>query len=281
MKISAVVLKKILSVTIILVAALMSKAAKVDTVLTSSEAMHKKIKATVVTPDKYNKSNKLPVMYLLHGAGGNYAEWLAKPGDKDVVKKMSDLYQMIIVCPDGGITSWYYDSPVDSAYRYETYISKELVSFIDNHYATIQDRSGRAIVGLSMGGHGALYLAFRHQDLYGACGSIAGGVDIRPFPENWDLAKRLGSYSEYPQRWETNTVINLTHLLTPNKLAIIIDCGTGDFFYEPNLRLHEKLLERHVPHDFITRPGSHNFEYFGKALVTQALFISRFFDKTL
>lgn len=257
------------------------EAAKVDTVLTVSESMKKKIKAVVVTPDSYIKSKKMPVLYLLHGAGGNYAEWLKRPDDKNVVKKLSDLYQMIIVCADGGVTSWYYDSPADSGYRYETYITKELVHFIDQNYATIQDRSGRAIAGLSMGGHGALYLAFRNQQVYGACGSISGGVDIRPFPENWDLAKRLGSYSQYPQRWESNTVINLTHLLTPNKLAIIIDCGTGDFFYQPNIRLHEQLLERNIPHDFITRPGVHNFEYFGKALLTQALFISRFFEKTL
>ena len=93
-----------------------------------------------------------------------------------------------------------------------------------------------------MGGHGALYLAFRHQDIFGAAGSMSGGVDIRPFPNNWDLEKRLGKQSEYPERWEQHTVIELLHLLTPNSLKLIIDCGTEDFFYEVNKKLHDCLL---------------------------------------
>ncbi len=58
---------------------------------------------------------------------------------------------------------------------------------------------------------------------------MSGGVDIRPFPLNWDMAKRLGTYAENKEVWETHTVINLVHLLTPNSLAISIECGTGDF----------------------------------------------------
>ena len=108
-----------------------------------------------------------------------------------------------------------------------------------------------------MGGHGALYLAFKHQDVFGAAGSMSGGVDITPFPNNWDISKRLGSYAQQPERWESNTVINLTHLLTPNALAIIIDCGTNDFFYNVNVKLHDKLVYSNIPHDFITRPGGH------------------------
>ena len=90
---------------------------------------------------------------------------------------------MIIVCPDGGFGSWYWDSPVDAGSQYETYVSNELVTWIDSKYKTIKTRKGRAITGLSMGGQGALYLAFRHQDIFGAAGSMSGGVDIRPFPE--------------------------------------------------------------------------------------------------
>ncbi|WP_421943533.1 alpha/beta hydrolase [Pedobacter sp.] len=253
--------------------------ASVDTVLTRSNAMKKDIKAAVVKPDNYSKDKKYPVLYLLHGAGGKFSDWVNNTPDKATVKKLSDTHQIIVVCPDGGVTSWYFDSPQDPTYRYETYVATELVSYIDSHYSTIKDRTGRAITGLSMGGHGGLYLGFRHQDVYGACGSMSGGVDIRPFPENWDLAKRLGKYSEYPERWENNTVINLTHLLTPNKLAIIIDCGTGDFFYKVNVALHDKLVDRNIPHDFIIRPGVHNMEYWGNAVVYQTLYFSRYFEK--
>ena len=251
--------------------------ATVDTVVTYSKAMKKEIKAVVVKPSNYTTATKLPTLYLLHGAGGNYADWVTKTTDRETVKHLSDELSIIVVCPDGGTTSWYFDSPVDQTYQYETYISSELVTFIDQKYSTLNTRSGRAITGLSMGGHGALYLAFRHQDVFGACGSMSGGVDLRPFPENWNIAKRLGKYSENPERWEANSVVNLTHLLTSNKLAMIIDCGYGDFFYKVNVALHDKLLDRNIPHDFIIRPGVHNWEYWDNAINYQMLFFSRYF----
>ncbi|WP_183575053.1 alpha/beta hydrolase [Mucilaginibacter sp. X5P1] len=258
---------------------LRSNAATVDTALTYSAAMHKNIKAVVVKPDDYSTSKKFPTVYLLHGAGGKYSDWVTNVPDKQTVQKLADLYDIIVVCPDGNVTSWYFDSPVDQAYKYETYISSELVSYIDSHYATIKDRSKRAITGLSMGGHGALYLAFRHQDVFGACGSMSGGVDLTPFPDNWDLAKRLGKYSEYPKRWEENSVINMIYLLTPDKLAITFDCGSSDFFYQVNKNLHEALLEHNIPHDFTVRPGAHTWEYWGNSINYQMLFFSRFFKK--
>jgi S-formylglutathione hydrolase FrmB len=156
-------------------------------------------------------------------------------------------------------------------------VVRELVPWVDQNYRTIADRRGRAITGLSMGGHGALYLAFRNQDVFGAAGSTAGGVDIRPFPNNWNMAKRLGSYAENPEHWERHTVINMLHLLTPNSLSLIIDCGTGDFFYDVNERLHAKLLERNIPHDYITRPGGHTWEYWKTAIPYQLLFFTNFF----
>ncbi|MDN3588296.1 alpha/beta hydrolase-fold protein [Pedobacter aquatilis] len=269
----------LLGINTLLLTASESFSATVDTVLTRSNAMKKDIKAAVVKPEGYSTDKKYPVLYLLHGAGGKFSDWVNNTPDKETVRQLSDRHNIIVVCPDGGVTSWYFDSPQDPTYRYETYVSTELVSYIDSKYSTIKDRTGRAITGLSMGGHGGLYLGFRHQDVYGACGSMSGGVDIRPFPENWDLAKRLGKYSENPERWENNTVTNLTHLLTPNKLAIIIDCGTGDFFYKVNVALHDKLVDRNIPHDFIIRPGVHNMEYWGNAVVYQALYFSRYFEK--
>ncbi|MDQ1139970.1 alpha/beta hydrolase [Pedobacter agri] len=255
-------------------------AAIVDTVVTQSKSMKKEIKAVVVKPQLYEGSAKrFPVLYLLHGAGGKYSDWLLNTKDKEAVKKLVDNFKIIVVCPDGGVTSWYFDSPIDPTYQYETYVSKELIDFIDGRYRTINDETGRAITGLSMGGHGGLYLGFRHQDVYGACGSMSGGVDIRPFPENWNIAKRLGPYNQFPERWEANTVINLTHLLSPNKLAIIFDVGRNDFFYDVNVALHDKLIARNIPHDFTVRPGVHNFEYWENAIAYQMMYFSKFFEK--
>jgi len=252
-------------------------AASVDTVLTYSPAMKKNIKAVVIKPDTYSASgNKLPVVYLLHGYSGNYADWIKKVPE---LTHYSDEFNLIIVCADGNFGSWYLDSPVDSNWKYETYVATELVNWIDAHFNTINNRTGRAITGLSMGGHGALYLAFKHQNIFGACGSMSGGVDLRPFPLNWDLSKRLGSYAQFPERWEANSVINLTHLLTPDSLAITFDCGSDDFFYKVNNHLHEKLLATNIPHDFTSHPGGHTWEYWTNSISYQLLFFKKFFDK--
>lgn len=252
-----------------------SFAGTVDTVDTYSASMKKNIKAVVITPDNYASAKALPVVYLLHGHGGKYADWISKVKS---LEKAVDQYQLIIVCPDGN-NSWYWDSPVDPAYKYETYVSKELVEWIDGKYKTIKSKEGRAITGLSMGGHGALYLAFRHQDVFGAAGSMSGGVDIRPFPNNWNMSERLGKYAEKPENWEKNTVINLLYLLTPNSLALIIDCGTEDFFFKVNETLHKQLMLRNIPHDYITRPGAHNWPYWSNSVRFQLLFFSNFFKK--
>lgn len=267
---------RILIIALLTIAA-QAKGATVDTALTYSNAMHKNIKAVVVKPDDYSADKKFATVYLLHGYSGNYADWIKNDPDKTTIQQLCDKYDVLIVCADGNFSSWYFDSPVDPAWKYETYISSELVNYVDTHYSTIKDRKARAITGLSMGGHGALFLAFRHQDVFGACGSMSGGVDLRPFPDNWDIAKRLGTYKEQPDRWAAYSVINLVGLLKPNGLAITFDCGNSDFFYEVNKNLHDKLLAAKIPHDFTVRPGGHSWEYWGNSINYQMLFFSRFF----
>jgi len=250
-------------------------AADVKKATTHSQSMNKEIGVVVVTPEGYNADESYPVLYLLHGYSGNENDWITKVPD---IKNYADLYHFIIVCPDGGFSSWYFDSPVDNSLKYETYITKELIAWVDQSFSTIESPAGRAITGLSMGGHGALYLAFRHQDVFGAAGSMSGGVDIRPFPGNWDLAKRLGDYAGYKQNWEDNSVINLVYKLRPGSLQITFDCGVDDFFFGVNCRLHEKLLERNIPHDFTIRPGGHSWEYWANSIAFQSVFFHHFFE---
>ncbi|MDE3741926.1 alpha/beta hydrolase [Maribacter polysaccharolyticus] len=250
-------------------------AANVDTLVVYSKSMKKNTKTCVITPDNYKKTGEsYPVLYLLHGYSGNYASWVK---DFPQLKHFSDRYNLIIVGVDGDFSSWYFDSPVDSTMRYETYVTKELIDFIDNRYNSIKSREGRAVTGLSMGGHGALYLAIRHQDIFGASGSMSGGVDIRPFPQNWDLAKRLGDKATHPENWEKHTVINQLYLLEDDRLALIIDCGIDDFFIDVNRHLHEKLLYFNIPHDYIERPGGHTLAYWDNALQYQILYFDNFF----
>jgi len=251
-------------------------AGRVDTLAVESKAMGKAIKNLVITPDNYDSQNQAyAVLYLLHGAGGDYLAWSARV---PAIIDYADTYNIIIVCPDGGRTSWYFDSPIDTTMQYETFVAVELIKAVDKNYNTLADKSGRAITGLSMGGHGAFYLAFKHQDIWGAAGSMSGGVDIRPFPENWDLAKRLGTYADYPEHWQKNTVTNMAFLLEGTKLKIIFDCGVDDFFYDVNKALHNRLIEKKVAHDYIERPGSHNWNYWSNAIKYQLVFFSDFFQ---
>jgi S-formylglutathione hydrolase FrmB len=271
-------MKKLLVFILLAICGIPLFAATVQNVKTFSASMNKGIDAFVITPVDYPAEQPYPVLYLLHGYGGDHSNWITKVPE---IKEYVDRYNFIIVCPDGNKASWYLDSPVDSSSRYETYVARELTHWIDEHYKTISSAKGRAVAGLSMGGHGAFYLAFKNQDIFGAAGSMSGGLDLRPFPNNWDLANRLGHYSTHPKNWEKNSVINMVHLLTPGSLAITFDCGVNDFFYQVNLNLHEKLLERNIPHEFTARPGGHSWEYWENSIAYQSLFFHRFFSKQL
>mgnify|MGYP006104103587 CR=1 FL=1 len=129
-KIVLILLLNWLSVTVVF--------SQVDTLIIFSESMNKTIPNLVIKPLKYKQNGaKLPVLYLLHGAGGNYTNWLLKV---PLIKKYASDFNILIVCPDGGKTSWYFDSPIDQQMKYETYISKELIEFIDQKYNTISQK---------------------------------------------------------------------------------------------------------------------------------------------
>ena len=252
-----------------------AQAGQVDTIQVFSASMNKNIKTCVIVPDNYKKSKKkFPVVYLLHGYSGNYATWVKSFKE---VSQQVDRYGFIAIGVDGNYSSWYFNSPIDPTFKYETYIIDELVPFIDKKYKTIASREGRAISGLSMGGHGSLYLSLKHQDVFGAAGSMSGGVDIRPFSEKWDIKNRLGAITDFPENWEKNTVVNLIELNQNNNLKLIIDCGVDDFFIDVNRELHQKMLALKIDHDYIERPGKHNIDYWENSLKFQLLFFYNFF----
>ncbi|MDR1380557.1 MAG: esterase family protein [Tannerella sp.] len=265
-------MKKFLFLLLIGIRCVDISAQQVDTVEVLSHSMNAVIKNIVILPAGYDGKTDFPVLYLLHGYGGNHTSWMQiKPG----LPGLATQYGMIIVCPDGK-NSWYWDSPVNPKIKYETYVSAELVHYMDDNYKTRKDGSGRAITGLSMGGHGGLWLGIRHQDVFGACGATSGGVDIRPFPGNWEMKDALGDYDKNRERWDHHTVINQLHLVKEG-LAIIVDCGTEDFFHEVNESLHREMLYHHIKHDYISRPGVHNGAYWSNSIEYQLLFFSRFF----
>jgi S-formylglutathione hydrolase FrmB len=252
-----------------------SRAADVDTIAIYSAAMQKSSKCVVITPKKTKGIKAWPVVYLLHGYSGNYSNWIMKVPQ---LKDYADTYKLMIVCPDGAYSSWYFDSPVDSSMRYETYVAKEIPAYIDAHYPTIKNNAARAITGLSMGGHGGLFLGFRHNDIFGACGSMSGGVDLNASRNKYDIVKRIGDTVSYAGNWKNLSVINLVETVSTPPVKIIIDCGTEDFFYPINRELHEKMLRLKIPHDYTERPGKHDWNYWSNAVGYQLLFFHRFFN---
>jgi S-formylglutathione hydrolase FrmB len=129
-----------------------------------------------------------------------------------------------------------------------------------------------------MGGHGAFYLAIRHPDVFGAAGSISGGLDIRPFPGEWDLNQRLGDPKRKAENWEKHTVINLVEAIDDTGPKLFFDCGTEDFFFDVNNAFHGELLERGIPHDYTIRPGGHDDDYWTESIPYHLLFFDAFFD---
>lgn len=250
-----------------------------DTIEVMSEAMSRGIKNVVIVPDSYFENDThFPVLYLLHGATGCYGDWPRKANLDSLVNQ----YEVMIVCPDGQ-DSWYFDSPIDPTMQFETYVSKELVAYIDSHYRTHANRYMRAITGLSMGGHGALFLAFRHPDVFWSCGSMSGNMDITQFPESWHIKNRLGSYADNKQRWHDHAVCNLVDQVKNSTLKpaqnIIIDDGLNDIFIKNNIALHEQLVEKGIDHDFTVRPGRHSWDYWVNSLDYQLLFFRKAFDR--
>jgi len=254
--------------------------AAIDTLKVHSAKMNLDVDVIAVTPDNYDASGATayPVVYLLHGAGGNHFHWLGIKGRR--LSEIATAKGMIFVCPSAR-NSWYWDSPVDPKLQYETFVARELTAYIDKNYRTKADRTGRAITGLSMGGHGGLYLSMRNKDIFGAAGSTSGGVDIRPFPPtHWDMDKALGEFNDQTKAlWDEHTVMVQADGLKNGELAIIFDCGFDDFFFEVNNALHAKLLAMKIDHDYIVRPGGHNGEYWNNALDFQLLFFEKFFVK--
>lgn len=260
-----------------------SYAAKADTLQIASTAMNKTYKIAVVLPDSYAKSKtSLPVLYLLHGAYGHFDDWLKKTPNKNLVKSLADQYNLIIVMPEGETFSFYLDSPVNKQSQFETFITQEVIQKVDKTYKTINDKSGRVITGLSMGGHGALYLSAKHPDLFCAAGSMSGAVDMTvmlnrdPSAQVVKLMEPVfGDKNADPEMYAKYSVLGMLDKIKANKLPLIIDCGVDDFLIEPNRELHRRLVYNKVDHDYTERPGAHTWEYWENALPYQVLFFNK------
>ena len=234
----------------------------------------------VILPESYatSEDKEYPVVYILHGYDGDYTSWLTLTEPK--LDSLASHYDMIFVLPDGR-DSWYWDAPADPKRKMESFFVEELVPYIDENYRTIADAKHRAITGLSMGGHGSLWLGMRHSDIWGSAGSMSGGVNINKpkWAKSWKMAQRLGSQAQYPQRWKDHTVITLVKNLKPGQLNITFDCGVDDFFIGVNRELHEEMLKYNVAHDHSERPGKHSHSYWKNSIRYHLQYFYDIFNK--
>ncbi len=262
----------IMSVLLLAVCVAGMRAAVVDTVEIATRFLPIPMKVSVVTPSTGAEGERFPSVYILNGHGGDYRIWLQR---NNHLHQLADMYKMIFVFPDGR-DSWYWDTP---KMRMESFFVEDLVTYIDEKFPTIANRDKRAITGLSMGGHGALWLATRHPELWGSVGSMSGGVDIRPFPRSWNMPELLGQQADNEQKWADHTIITQVHKWKPGELNIIIDCGTEDVFTVANEKLHQELRKYKIPHDYISRPGKHVWPYWNNSIYYHLLFFHNIFSK--
>lgn len=252
-----------------------AKAADVDTLTIHSKALMETSKCVVILPADYAKHSdkRYPVVFLLHGYSGDYANWIKRVPE---IKDYADRYEMIIVCPDGK-NSWYIDSKNLPNSNYESYVGKELPLFIDSVYRTKPGRQNHVITGLSMGGHGALYLAIRHPETFGAAGSMSGVLDLTPWGNNYGIKNTIGDSSI--SAIAAHSDLSLVSKADTN-LVIKIDCGITDPFIEANRAMHHKLLALGVPHDYAELPGGHTWDYWRNSIEYHLLFFRKFFNKS-
>lgn len=274
---------------LVLIPGLSIAQAKVDTIEVFSTSMNKTLKAAVTTPSSYDGSQRFPSLYLLHGGSGAFSDWHQKVTEPGLVNRLADEYDLIIVTPSVGPSSYYFDSPMMDSVRYETYIITELIPHIDQNYSTLAKRESRAITGLSMGGHGAIMLSAKHPELFIAAGSMSGvmNIDTRMWnvPEEFSKLRStqqkamLGEDLQYDAPFSGYTAVGLVDQMKQNGIALIIDVGVDDFLIKTNRQMHEMLLANGTPHTYTERPGAHTWEYWTDALPVHLLFLDKYLKR--
>lgn len=247
-----------------------AQVASVETVQFRSSLINAALPYNVILPPDYrrSKATRYPVLYLLHGLGGHYGDWLTRTNVADYAAQ----YRMIIVMPEGN-DSWYVDGA--SGLKYESYILKELLPDVDKRYRTIQSRYGRAIAGLSMGGYGAIKFGLKNPSTFAFAGSMSGALAPATWTED-DLKNLKAVYDSLPPVFgaagsdvrKANDIFQIVQGISPARVAVLpyfyLDSGTEDFFFEANHRFAELLREKKIPHEYRELPGDHSWQFWDR-----------------
>jgi S-formylglutathione hydrolase FrmB len=215
---------------------------------------------------------------LIHSGGFNLVEDLWE---------RHQLGDLLIVTPDGG--SSFYINSHDGRHRYEDFFLREFLPHIEKRYRIQPGRASRGIAGISMGGYGALHLAFRHPELFGSLGAHSAALlervptvtvgDSRELARSRILGDVFGSPLD-PIFWRQNDPLSIARTARLAGLQIYFDCGSeDDFGFEAGASALDRILSsRHIPHEFHLYPGGHNWVYFAEHLPALLQFHSRIFE---
>jgi S-formylglutathione hydrolase FrmB len=250
-----------------------------------SAILGRQVAYCAILPPSYDAeaTRRYPVLYFLHGLGEN-EQILIASGGLSLIEEMwehKQLGEFLIVTPAAG-SSFYIDSR-DGRTRYEDFMVQEFLPFIEKRYRVRAGRTSRGISGVSMGGYGALHLAFRHPELFGSVATHSAAV-IEKLPANTGDDPGIGRILERPfgtppdpAFWDRESPITLARTANLSGLAIYFDCGAQDDLGldAGNRALDRVLTARHIAHEFHLYPGGHNWDYFAAHLPASLEFESR------
>jgi S-formylglutathione hydrolase FrmB len=244
---------------------------RVQTIALKSALVGTVLPYDVVLPPGYDNAGQrenYPVLYLLHGLGGQHDNWITKTR----LLSYATQYRMIVVTPEGN-DGWYTDSATIASDKYETYVLQELIPDVERRFRTIKSRQGRAIAGLSMGGYGALKFGLKHPETFIFAGSMSGAFDPAARNETnpgfaWGFLRPSILKVFGPEGSPVRTSNNLHQLfrdLPTDRISslpyLYFDCGTEDGFLPTNRELATILLERKIPHEYRQLSGTHGWDY--------------------
>ncbi len=234
-----------------------------------SRALIKNTALAVLMPDQGNPP--FPTLYLLHGLSDDHTIWIRRTSLERYVQELP----LTVVMPAAD-RSFYVNNPHVEGAAYADFIAEDVVDYCERIFPLRRERSARALAGFSMGGYGAIMLALRHSDRFGAAASHAGalGFGHRPYrPELQAIADAAGpGYDcfELAGRAAANPD------LSPPRLRL--DCGLEDFLLADNQAFHRHLETIGYAHEYRENPGGHTWEYCDRHIQDTIRFLVNFFS---
>ena len=255
-----------------------------------SRILARRVPYCIVLPPSFasDKTRQFPVLYYLHGLGDN-EQFFVHSGAWNLTEDMwekGELKDFLIATPDGSAD--FYINSKDGKDRYEDFLLQEFFPFIEKRYRVQPGRGHRAIAGISMGGYGALHLAFRHPQLFISTSAHSAALIeklpafLGPTPHS-RRSEVLGAVFGSPPDeafWQRNSPLTLARTANLAGLKIYFDCGDeDDYGFEAGATALDKILtSRHIPHEFHIYPGRHDASYFAEHLPASLTFASHAFS---